>query len=111
MAKRIRRIAIGVTLALVLTGPPFWHKTIMLDRTLVMTNNGITSDSYSEGGFWTMVWGNLRYWLHLSQPVDDFGTPPHHIGAPGHDYWWQYPEVRSQITNFLNESLGLNREV
>ena len=89
------------------TGPPPWHKNIMLNRTLVMTNNGIIPDSYSQGDFGTLVWGNLRYWFGLSQPVDDFGTPPHYIGAPGHDYWWQYPEVCSQITNFLDESFSL----
>jgi len=89
------------------TGPPFWHKNIMLDRTLVMTTNGIIPDSYSQGDFWNLAWGNLRYWFHLSQPIDDFGTAPHYVGAPGHDYWWQYPEVCSQITNFLDESFGL----
>ena len=72
-----------------------------------MTTNGIIPDSYSQGDFWNLAWGNLRYWLHLSQPVDDFGTAPHYVGAPGHDYWWQYPEVCSQITNFLDESFGL----
>ena len=89
------------------TGPPFWHKNTMLDRTLVMTDNGIIPDSYSQGDFGAIVWDNLRYWFHLSQPVDDFGTPPHHVGARGHDYWWQYPEVCSQITNFLEQNFGI----
>ena len=89
------------------TGPPFWHENIMLDRTLVLTSNGIIPDSYSQGDFWAIVWGNLKYWLGLSQPVDDFGTILHYVGAPGHDYWWQYPEVFSQITNFLDESFGI----
>ncbi|MBE9483040.1 MAG: hypothetical protein IMY88_05095 [Chloroflexi bacterium] len=86
------------------TGPSFWNKNIILDRTLVLTSNGIILDSYSEGYYWAIVWGNLMCWLHLSQPVDDFGTPSHYVGAPGHDYWWQYPWVRSQITNFLTHN-------
>ena len=93
------------------TGPPSWHKNTMLDRILVMTDNGIILDSYSQGDFWAIAWGNLRHWLHLSQPVDDFATPPHYVGAPGHDYWWQYPEVSRQITDFLGESFGLSSAV
>ena len=89
------------------TGPPFWHENIALNRTLLLTSNGIVPDSYSEGDFWAMIWGNLRYWFHLSQPEDDFGTAPHYVGAPGHDYWWQYPEVCSQITNFLKQNFGI----
>ena len=89
------------------TGSPFWHKNIMLDRTLVLIDNGIIPDSYSQGDFGAIVWGNLRYWLHLSQPEDYFGTMPHYVGAPGHDYWWQYPEVCSQITSFLDGNFGL----
>ena len=89
------------------TGPPFRYKHMVLDRTLLLTNNGIVPDSYSQGDFWAVLWGNLGYWFHLSQPVDDFGTTPHYVGAPGHDYWWQYPEVCSQITNFLQQNFGV----
>ena len=89
------------------TGPPFWHENIALNRTLLLTSNGIVPDSYSQGDFWAMVWGNLKYWFHLSQPEDNFGTIPHYVGAPGHDYWWQYPEVCSQITNFLEQNFGI----
>ncbi|MBA7538451.1 hypothetical protein ES705_30726 [subsurface metagenome] len=89
------------------TGPPFWHKNVTLDRTLLLTSNGIVPDSFSQGDFLTIVWGNLRHWFRLSQPVDDFGTAPHYVGAPGHDYWWQYPEVCVQITNFLEQNFGI----
>jgi len=85
-------------------GPPFWHENIVLDRTLLLTSNGIIPDSFSQGDFWDIIWGNLRHWLRLSKPVDDFGTTPHYVRAPGHDYWWQYPEVCSQITNFLGQN-------
>jgi len=89
------------------TGPPFWHDNIMLDRTLVMTYNGITPDSFSQGDFRTIIIGNLRSFFGLSQPREDFGTILHHVGAPGHDYWWQYPKVYTQITSFLDKNFGI----
>ena len=33
------------------TGPLSWSKNIVSDRTLVITNNGIVPDSYSQGNF------------------------------------------------------------
>jgi len=89
------------------TGPPFWHTQIMADRTLVMTGNGITPDSVNQGYLPSITWGYLKSWFNLTEPEDDFGTTPHYIIAPGHDYWWQYPEVYSQITNFLDNNFEI----
>lgn len=89
------------------TGPPFWHQTVMLERTLVMTGNGITTDSFSQGDYLDIIWGYFKKWFDLSEPEDDFGTTPHYIAAPGHDYWWQYPEVCSQITDFLTQNFAI----
>jgi len=89
------------------TGPPFWHETAMLERTLVMTDNGLTTDSLSQGDYWGIIWGYFKNWFNLSGPEDDFGTTPHYIAAPGHDYWWQYPEVCSQITDFLTQNFAI----
>lgn len=89
------------------TGPPFWYQTIMLDRTLVLTDNGIIPDSFSQGDFPGIIWGYLKNWFNLSEPEDAFGTTPHYIAAPGHDYWWQYPEVCSQITDFLRQNFAI----
>jgi hypothetical protein len=88
------------------TGPPFWHQTAMLERTLVITDNGITADSFSAGDFFDIILGYLKKWFGLLEPEDDFGTSPHYVAAPGHDYWWQYPEVNSQITDFLRQNFG-----
>jgi len=89
------------------TGPPFWHQTAMSERTLVMTGNGITIDSFSQGDFFDFIWGYYKKWFGLLEPEDGFGTLPHYTAAPGHDYWWQYPEVCSRITNFLRDNFGL----
>jgi len=89
------------------TGPPFWHQSTMLDRTLVLTGNGIIPDTFSQGDFYSIIWGYFKIWFDLSEPEEDFGTTPHYIAAPGHDYWWQYPEVCSQITDFLRQNFGI----
>jgi hypothetical protein len=89
-------------------GPPFWYReNLVTDRTLVTTDNGILPDTFSEGDLWPMAWGWLRYVLGVSPVVNDYGTPPHYVGAPGHDYWWQYPKVRADIINFLDEYFGV----
>jgi hypothetical protein len=89
------------------TGPPPWHQTAMSERTLVITDNGITIDSFSQGNFFNILWGYYKKWFGLLEPEDGFGTIPHYIAARGHDYWWQYPEVCSRITGFLRDNFGL----
>jgi hypothetical protein len=79
----------------------------MSERTLVMTDNGITIDSFSQGNLFDIVWGYYKKWFGLLEPEDGFGTIPHYIAARGHDYWWQYPEVCSRITGFLRDNFGL----
>lgn len=88
------------------TGPPFWHDNIMLDRTLVMTDNGLSPDAYSQGDFPTMIRANLRALFGLDKPNDKSGTILRYILAPGHEYWWEYPEVYSEITTFLFTNFG-----
>lgn len=89
------------------TGPPFWHDNIMLDRTLIMTYNGRFPDSFSRGEFLTMTRASLRALFGLPQPENESGAVLSFVQAPGHDYWWQYPEVNSQITNFLDKNFGI----
>ncbi len=91
------------------TGPPFWHDNIMLDRTLIMTYNGRFPDSFSRGEFLTMTRASLRALFGLPQPENESGRVLSFVQAPGHDYWWQYPEVHSQITNFLDKNFGIKQ--
>ena len=88
------------------TGPPFWHKSIKLDRTLVLDNNGRTPDSFSQGDIPTMVWASLKDLIGLPQPEEESGRIMYFVRAPGHDYRWQYPGVYSQITNFMKQNFG-----
>ena len=87
------------------TGPPFWHKNVTLDRTLVLKSNEIIPDSFSQGDFLTIICVNLEALFGLCQ--SEPGKILIYIGSPGHDYWWQYPGVYSQITNFLQQNFGL----
>ena len=89
------------------TGPPFWHKPIMLDRTLVLNDNGRTPDSFSQGDIPTMIWASLKNLVGLPQPEEESGEILKYLKAPGHDYCWQYPNVCSEITNFLEKNFGL----
>lgn len=88
------------------TGPPFWHENIMLDRTLVMTDNGLSPDAYSQGDLPTMIRANLRALFGLDKPNAKSGTILHYVLAPGHEYWWEYPGVYPKITNFLFTNFG-----
>jgi len=72
-----------------------------------MTSNGIIPDSVNQGDFPSIFQGYFKIRFNLAEPKDDFGTTPHYIAAPGHDYWWQYPEVYSQIMNFLDKNFGI----
>lgn len=91
------------------TGPPFWHRHVMLDRTLVLNHNGRHPDSFSQGDISTMLWTSLQDVLGLPQPEENSGRIMFFLRAPGHDYWWHYPTVHSQITNFLEANFGFKQ--
>ncbi len=93
------------------TGQPFWHRELMLDRTLVLNDNGIRPDSFTRGDIPAMLGASLRSLLGLATPgEEDAGRILGVVRAPGHDYWWQYPAVYLQITDFLEKNFGLNQE-
>jgi len=89
------------------TGPPFWHKNVMLDRTLVLKSNAIIPDSFSQGDFQVMFVSTLECLFGFPQSGDKSGKILLYMGAPGHEYWWQHPGVHSQITNFLQQNFRL----
>ena len=89
------------------TGPPFWYKNNVLDRTLVLRSGGIIPDSFSVGDFFTMLVANLESLFGFPRPEGSSGNILFYVGAPGHEYWWQSPGVYSQITDFLQQNFGL----
>ncbi|MBA7708391.1 hypothetical protein ES703_117289 [subsurface metagenome] len=86
-------------------GPPFWSNNIVSDRSLAIRSNGIVPDSFSQGDLFTIIRASLESLFGIAE--DDAGHILLHIGAPGHDYQWQYPEVRSRIISFLQQNFGL----
>lgn len=88
------------------TGPPFWYKNAMKDRTLVLKSSGIIPDSFSEGDIFTMVGATLEDLLGFPHRQGEMGDILIYVGAPGHDYWWEYPGVSPEITRFLRENFG-----
>jgi len=91
------------------TGPPFWHQTTTLERTLVLTDNGIVPDSFSRGDIPAMISSSIRALFGISQPEDESGEILYYVRAPGHDYQWQYPGVCTQITAFLRQNFAFEK--
>ena len=89
------------------TGPPFWHKNITLERTLVLKSNEIIPDSFSQGDILIMLASTLESLFGFPQPGDNSGKILLYMGSPGHEYWWQHPGVRSQIAGFLHQNFEL----
>jgi len=89
------------------TGPPFWHKQDTLERALVLTSNGLLPDSFSQGDILGLITANLRTLVGLPQVTDGGGTVLRYFRAPGHEYWWQHPDVYSEITGFLESNFSI----
>ncbi len=89
------------------TGPPFWYENSALDRTLVLESNGLVPDAFSQGDIFAMISASLENLFGFPRPEEDCGNILFYVNAPGHEYWWQYPEVSSRITSFLEENFGL----
>lgn len=91
-------------------GMPFFYRSrrIVTERTLATDSNGLMPDALMEWDIITMVrvfsaapfrW--IKYRLQ-GNPVKF----THCINIPGHDYNWDYPEVRQQVGDFLDTNFG-----
>ena len=89
------------------TGPPPWHKIETKDRTLIIADNGVVPDTFSNWEFWKIVTSSLATLLHISQPDENQGTILGFIQSPGHNYTWDYPAVSSQINDFLENTVDI----
>jgi hypothetical protein len=84
------------------TGHLFWYTKPISKRTLVIDNNGITPDALSRGDFSAIIRANLSCYPSLTRPEGgSVKIGPYFFRMPGHEYTWDYPGVRSQITAFL----------
>ncbi len=82
------------------TGPPSWYITLDIDRSLIIRNNGLVPDSFSNGDLISMIRANLETIFGIEREYE--GEVFLYIGAPGHIYSWEYPNVEAEITEFIN---------
>lgn len=89
------------------TGPPFWHKQLAQERTLVLDTNGQVPDTFSHGDIPAMLITSLKALFGVSLTEDEeAGRVFYFIRAPGHDYNWRYPGVNLKIANFLEDNFS-----
>ncbi len=79
-------------------------RRIVTENTLVIDGNGIIPDATMEWNLFDMTKAfsaaPFRWLKHrLNGKTIKFS---YCINSPGHDYNWQYPKVKEQISNFLN---------
>jgi hypothetical protein len=86
------------------TGMPFWHRPVVLERTLSMNSNGSYIDTFSDGQVRAILWATVKSWIGLK---NNPGTILSWLKAPGHDYSWQYPGVSSAVINFLESNFAV----
>ena len=91
-------------------GMPFFHRSrrVVTERTLAIDSNGLMPDALMEWDIPTVVRAYLvapfrwiKYWLE-GKPMKFARC----INVRGHDYNWEYPEVRQQVGNFLDINFG-----
>ena len=70
-------------------GTPFWAEAPQSDNILQLDNKG--KDTLVEGDAWSLLW-SLAKTPFLKAFL-----------APGHNYFWESPEVSSQVITFLEE--------
>lgn len=85
-------------------GPPFWNNGNTSDRILILRSNGSVPDSFSQGDVITIIRSNIEALLGISQEYP--GHILFYIGAPGHDYSWQYEGVSSKVLEFLDNNFN-----
>lgn len=100
--KVFRKLSENAQVYGILTGPPFWSKEIECERLLVIRDNGETPDSFSNGDVFTMIRANIEALFGI-RPQNE-GNILLYIGAPGHDYSWDYPLLKADITSFVSSS-------
>ncbi len=91
-------------------GMPFFYKPrrVVTERTLAIDSNGLMPDALME---WDIITAIKAFsaapfrWIkyRLQGKRVKLG---HCINLPGHDYNWDYPEVRQQIGDFIDINFG-----
>lgn len=84
-------------------GIPFWQETFKSENILQLNNNG--RDSLAEGDVKSLALVLIKApfkWISTKINGQNL-TFSQAIQAPGHEYFWDSPEVGSQIVSFLED--------
>lgn len=91
---------------------PYRHWRVITERTLAVDNNGVMPDPLVRRDLWAGIrafigapfrWSKYR----LEGRAEKFS---YCINVSGHEYSWDYPEVRRQVIDFLEVNFGTNRK-
>jgi hypothetical protein len=86
---------------------PFWYHASTSQRSLVINNNGESPDILSKGNPWSIIRENVwRLPTTEKPPGGAVMIGDRFIKVPGHEYRWDLPRVRSEITSFLHTYFG-----
>ena len=83
---------------------PHMPRRVVTEKTLAIDNNGVMADPMSQRNLWVGFKVYLTAPFHWAK-YQLQGKPQkftYCINAPGHNYQWEYPEVKGQILDFLN---------
>ncbi len=92
---------------------PHMSRRVVTERTLAIDSNGIIPDPISQRDLWAGFKAYIKapfWWVKYRLQ----GRPrkfTYCINTPGHDYNWEYPEVRRRITEFLEINFGAKRKL
>ncbi len=92
---------------------PHLSQRVITERTLAIDSNGVMPDPMVHRnlkvGFKAYITAPYRWAKYRLQGKPEKFT--YCINAPGHDYNWQYPEVKQRIIDFLNTNFGTKDKV
>jgi len=86
---------------------PFWYRASTSQRSLAINDNGETPDVLSTGNIWSIIRENA--WRVPTTEKPSGGSVmicDRYLKAPGHEYLWYLPGVRSEITSFLHTNFS-----
>jgi hypothetical protein len=85
----------------------FWYRASTAQRSLLINDNGETPDVLSSGNIWSIIRENAWRLPTTEKPPGGSGMiGDRFIKVPGHEYMWDLPGVRAEITSFLHTNFG-----
>jgi len=87
----------------IICGLPFYYRSSVPERALVINDNGVIPDVLASGNVASLIWANVT---HLPTHRAPEGHVLLYFRAPGHIYTWDHARVRTEITSFLKTNFG-----